>query len=421
MRPRVRALALAFALGWTVVAPAQEPEKPADPTDLVNAVLTALSGFSDLSEAELQSEVADIGGVPFKHPVPLEYMTHAELAKYLRQMFDEEYPADRAMVDQRLLTAFDLLPEEVDLREERGRLLLDNIAGFYDERPDRRRLYAVSEEHRLTPANQIVMAHELRHALQDQYMDVQGLLPESVGDFDDRRLALLSLLEGDATLVMEAFLMRRLPGVPEGAFADLSGVTLPDDGMAGTPAVLRDQLVKPYFAGRDFVRALVQQGGWARVKEAWSHPPASSEQILHPEKYTAGDAPRPVSVDYAPTGGKLLGDGVLGELLLRTFLGEGREDAAAGWGGDHYRLWDVKGRTLLVWRSVWDAPEAARQFTDAARGRLEASHGAGRPEGAWTVYRRNGWIVALGAAGGSPMLLASNDERALKAAQDANP
>ena len=57
-----------------------------------------------------------------------------------------------------------------------------------------------------------MLSHELRHALQDQYADVHGVLPDAVGDFDDRRLAFVSLLEGDATLVMERFLMKRLAG-----------------------------------------------------------------------------------------------------------------------------------------------------------------------------------------------------------------
>ena len=38
------------------------------------------------------------------------------------------------------------------------------------------------------------------------------MLPDSVGDFDDRRMAFLSVLEGDATLVMERFLVHRLTG-----------------------------------------------------------------------------------------------------------------------------------------------------------------------------------------------------------------
>ena len=101
----------------------------------------------------------------------------------------------------------------------------------------------------LTPANQLILSHELRHALQDQYVDVHHALPDSVGDYDDRRLAWLSLLEGDATWVMERFLLRRLPGGEE-AEESLGSLTLPTPAVPGAPPVVRDQLVLPYLVGR---------------------------------------------------------------------------------------------------------------------------------------------------------------------------
>jgi hypothetical protein len=86
------------------------------------------------------------------------------------------------------------LSPQTDLRDLRARVLEENIAGFYDERPGKKRLYAVSDDRRLSPSNQLILSHELRHALQDQYVDLHAQLPDAVGDFDDRRLAWLSLL-----------------------------------------------------------------------------------------------------------------------------------------------------------------------------------------------------------------------------------
>ena len=45
-----------------------------------------------------------------------------------------------------MLIALDLLPAGTDLRAVRARVLEENIAGFYDERPGKKRLYAVSED-----------------------------------------------------------------------------------------------------------------------------------------------------------------------------------------------------------------------------------------------------------------------------------
>ncbi len=407
---------LAFAAG---PGTAQEPP-PADPSDLVNTLLSGLLGFRDLTGPELQREVAEAGGIPFRADVPLDFMTRAQLSRYVRELLDAEYPEAKARVDQRTLVAFDLLAPPTDLRALRARVLEDNIAGFYDERPGHKRLYAVSADRRLSPANQLILSHELRHALQDQYVNLHAQLPDAVGDFDDRRVAWLSLLEGDATLVMERFLLRRLPGAEaDGALSGLSLPTAPE--VAGAPPVVRDQLVLPYLVGLDFVRAVWQRGGADAIQKAWARPPESSEQVLHPEKYFAHESPRPVDVSYTPRGGRLLNEGVLGELFARTLLGEGEERGAEGWGGDGFRVWDLGGRTLLVWRSVWDRPEDARTFEAAARRRFAAAHGDPEWRSGSAVYSGGSWRWALAPRAGGVQLVASDDGAALADALRALP
>lgn len=419
MKERLLRLLLALSL-LLAVRPAAAQEPPAaDPTDLVNTLLSGLLGFPDLTGRELQEEVAVVGGVPFRSDVPVDFMSRPDLARYLREVLDAEYPEAKARIDQRTLVAFDLLSPETDLRALRARVLLENIAGFYDERPGKKRLYAVSDDRRLSPSNQLILSHELRHALQDQYVDLHSQLPDSVGDFDDRRLAWLSLLEGDATLVMERFLLRRIPG--GGEVDDLSGFTLPTPEIAGAPPVVRDQLVLPYLAGLDFARALWKRGGASALRQAWAHPPESSEQVLHPEKYFAHESPRPVDVAYAPRGGRLVNEGVLGEVYLRTLLGEGEERGAEGWGGDAFRLFDVGGRTLLFGRSVWDSPEDMRHFLAAAERRFVKAHGTPEWRQGYAVYTSGPWRFALAPRAGGVQLVSSDDPLLLADALRSSP
>jgi hypothetical protein len=408
----VIACLLAAVLG-TAVAP--QPPSQSEMSDLLNTLLAALGGFREVSGPELQKEVAAAGGVPFRADVPLDFLGRDALSAYLKEVLDSEYPPARATADERTLIALDLLPPSTDLRRLRARLLEENVAGFYDERPGRKRLFAVSDDRTLTPANQLVLAHELRHALQDQYTDVHGTVPLSIGDFDDRRLAYLSLLEGDATLVMERFLLGRLPGVPQDVGA-LGGLSLPPNTLPGVPPVLQDQLVLPYLLGRDFARAIWERGGWEALRDAWSRPPASTEQVLHPEKYFAGETPRSPEVAYAPPAGRLLNEGVLGEMLARTLLGEGSEAAAAGWGGDLFRVFDVSGRTLLVWVSAWDTAADAREFAQAVRARFQARHGPARAERGFEVFGRGDWRFALVAQPDRVLLVSSDDAAVLQAA-----
>lgn len=414
----MRAAAGLLLCAALLAPPAGAQEPGGDATELIDALLSGLMGFTDMTGPELQKEVAAAGGIPFRSDVPVEYMTRAELSRYLADLLDSEYPMDRAEADQRTLLAFDLLPRGSDLRALRARLLEENIVGFYDERPGKKRLYAVSQQRRLTPANQLILSHELRHALQDQYADLHDMLPGSVGDFDDRRIAFLSVLEGDATLVMERFLVRRLTGGEKDD--EVPAFSLPVPPMPNVPPVLRDQLLLPYFAGREFAQSLQRKGGWDALKQAWGRPPESTEQVLHPEKYDAREGPRPVDLSYAPRGGRVINEGVLGEVLVKTFLGEAAPDeASAGWGGDRYRVWDVSGKTLLVWRSVWDSPADAGEFLSAAQSRLGSTHASEAGRRGFRVFAAPPWRFAVAERAGGVDFVSSDDGPALEAALDA--
>jgi uncharacterized membrane protein len=276
----------------------------------------------------------------------------------------------------------------------------------------------VSDDRRYTAMNQIVLAHELRHALQDQYAPLHDELPDSIGDFDDRRLAFLSLLEGDATLVMERFVRQRLgalaPGAGDEAAAGEEAQSLGAAGLAdvpGAPPVVRDQLVQPYLAGVSFARAVWARSGPEALRDAWGNPPVSMEQVLHPERYFAGEVPRTVSPSVtAPSGARVLSDGVLGELFLRTLLGDGAEAAAEGWGGDSWRLWDVGGRTALAWRSEWDTTRDADEFWAALRSRFVLRHGAASARAGWDVFGAAGErVFALRRDGDAVSLVSADD------------
>jgi hypothetical protein len=415
--PRVLLLA-ATLLGPAAQTPPPAGEKAAadGAADLVNALLGGLLGGTEVTAAQLQREVAEAGGLPFLRDVPIAFLSRDALAAYLRELLDAEYPVAQARADARLLEAFDLLPPGTDLRALRARVLEDNVAGFYDERPGRRQLYAVSGDRSFTPMNQIVLAHELRHAQQDQYEDLHVALEDDVSDFDDRRIAWMSLLEGDATLVMERFVRLRLGGLvaaeeetdEDAGAAALSAAGLID--LPGAPPVVRDHLLQPYLAGLAFARALWARGGAEAMREAWRQPPQSTEQVLHPSKFFAREAPRRVEPPVAaPAGARLLSEGVLGELLLRTLVEEGAQEAAAGWGGDGWRLWDVGGRTALAWRSQWDRPADASEFHEALRARF-ARRG---PPSSWT-----GWEIFAADGGRSFAVRRTGDAVDLVSADD---
>jgi len=103
------------------------------------------------------------------------------------------------------------------------------------------------------------------------------------------------------------------------------------------PLIIREGLIFPYLAGADFAR-------WFTVQFRDTVPfgprlPVSTEQILHTDRYLAGD--RPIDLRFSG-GAKPLYDDNLGEFETRVLLTElsGSEAVGAagalGWGGAHY-------------------------------------------------------------------------------------
>jgi hypothetical protein len=129
-----------------------------------------------------------------------------------------------------------------------------------------------------------------------------------------------------------------------------------------------------YNAGSGFAAAAYLRGGWPAVDAAHRDPPASSEQVLHPEKYfDARD--RPIEVALGGTeelerrGWTRVFEDTFGELDVRVLAGRVFDPVragaiAAGWGGDRCRVLVRSDAMIVAWLSVWDSEEDARDFAD---------------------------------------------------------
>ncbi len=120
---------------------------------------------------------------------------------------------------------------------------------------------------------------------------------------------------------------------------------------------------------------MYEAGGFEAIDQAWLELPQSTEQILHPEKYLAGEAPQVVEL---PPLDALLGEewqlanmDVLGEFYLREYLSlqldsQTAGQAAAGWGGDYYAVYyqEAEQAVVLALHIVWDTPAEQEEFTD---------------------------------------------------------
>lgn len=319
-------------------------------------------------------EVAAIRGLPVRRPIDFQVSDRSTIRGYAREALAREMSADEWEAYEALLAHVGLIPPDLDLEEIVLALYVEQIAGYYD--PGRKTFYLADWlPHLLQRA---VVAHEVTHALQDQHFDLERWLAEA-SPTEDAVLARAAVVEGDAMASMLAYLL--VPtGVPPESLPAV-GALLGQRGAAigaafptfdRAPEALQRLLLFPYVEGADFVLASLRRGGWETVDGLYRDPPASTEQILHPERYwETRDPPRPLETP-GPAEPPPWTAGSWGEfgiaLVLEAALGDSAaaNAAARGWDGDRFALRRTPdGALLYAWSSLWDSEADARQFAEA--------------------------------------------------------
>jgi len=145
----------------------------------------------------------------------------------------------------------------------------------------------------------------------------------------------------------------------------------------------------PYDVGMLFVDYLYKRGNWAEVNKAYQKPPVSTEQILHPEKYIAGETPIAVApvilADTLDPNWKLETTDSLGEFLTYLLMAYGADYSAevteneaaiasTGWGGDTYQVYSRSdnGTAILVAHWIWDTNRDGSEFETQMKKHLQA-------------------------------------------------
>jgi hypothetical protein len=345
-----------------------------------NGVVQA--GAADKIKAKLTS----VRGLAFREPVPVSAVSAAEARGMLEREVQHQFDPGELAAIGRVYVALGLLPAGLDLEKAFLDLYSSQVAGFYD--PVERRMVLVADAIasgfftraiegiiRRDLAGEMVLAHELTHALQDQHFGLNTGRAD-VGD-DDASLALRAVYEGDATLAGYAAVAGRLrPGGAVSIARKLERVpSQMERAYPEIPALIRDTIVFQYVAGVNFVSWAYKNAGWEGVNAILARPPRSTEQVLHPEKYFVRQE-NPVRVlvgamaPYLRGEWQLAEEATLGELTIRLlgerFFERPRAAAiAAGWDGDRLMALSRGEDLVLVWLTSWDGEPDAKEFYEA--------------------------------------------------------
>ena len=333
----------------------------------------ALKEFQEQVGNALPS-VASLTGVQSREPVKVDLLTREELGKFFQKNLKIEYPNDELKKRGQCFAQIGLLPEGYDLESGFMTLLSQQAGAVYDSRSKTLiGLRDLPSERKRSVNNKMILSHELTHALQDRVIDLARESEVALKNID-YEYALRAVLEGMASSVMIAYAQNlRYGDLPDlrsfwRSQSEASARTLGD-----APGYVTEYLMSPFAEGGAFIQAWQKRNPDKKLSDLLKEIPASSEQVLHFEKYAGKD--QPTNIDLANAHKILPGNwtrfyaNTLGEFELLVFFQIHRETQsnagalADGWDGCKFEAYEDENKNLiLLGSSAWDSQKDAEEF-----------------------------------------------------------
>ena len=333
---------------------------------------------------EVLAEMSKLISLPILSPLKKSLRSREEIQAYLLRKMNEDKDADKRYADQKTMEKFGLLPKDYPLEQTLIKVLTEQIAGLYD--PDSQEFFIADWN---SPADErAVMSHELTHALQDQHFHIDSW-SNAAKPNDDAELARDAVLEGSAMAAMVDYELAGKGSIRDlGDFdpALLMGDVDSSPELSKAPKILQDELLFPYLAGIQFTQHILKaSNGWPDFHKVFERPPASTQQILHPDLYLQNLEPPKIKLPD-PKGllsadWKKLDENNMGEFglleIFKQFLDKDRATRlAALWSADRYSLFENQKdkRTMLLFRIRLSSEAAAARFFGAYSELLELKY-----------------------------------------------
>ncbi len=318
--------------------------------------------------AEAVPQIEAAVGVRFKSPPRLEVRSKEQVRDFLLKKFDETTPSAEVAGQEAAYKAFGLIPDTLNLRKFLVDLLTEQIVGYYD--PTTKVLYVVQG----APDDLVgvTITHELVHALQDQYLNLDSLQRQTGNS--DRATAAQAVIEGQATYEQMSIMLGGgdIAQHMIGGWDKVRQTIRESQGsmpiFSSAPIVIQEELLFPYLSGAEFIRRFKQH---EPGKQPWLDMPVSTAQVLHEDQFFGAQRQVPVSLTLPSTTGRTVYENVLGEFDTRLLIYQFSQDqnlayrGAEGWIGDRYRIVSTPAGNAVVWATAWKSQFEAAEFVEA--------------------------------------------------------
>jgi len=340
--------------------------------------------------------VEELRGLKWKHEVPVGINTPDEFLEFAVVAVREEIGVERLKAISTFYQLLGVLKEDQDFEQTMYDMLKAGVGGYFDPKQDKFFMISTFNSGGLA---EYIMAHELGHALDHQYHDLNKIFEKVVGN-SDREFATRCVVEGSASAVGNAYLFQGIQNgwLDASELMDVDMMAKMMEGMDDVPVFMVINLSLPYLDGTTFVvrqpssnlmAAMLMEPTDEDLLRAFNSPPQSSEQIFHPEKYWDEKHFDPPVEIVLEDNSSALGEGwslamtdTLGEfgcaMMTMKKLPTAIEvsmgvvsmvhESSSGWGGDTCQVYiHEDGGALLYWDTVWDTEKDADEFAVAMR------------------------------------------------------
>jgi hypothetical protein len=373
----------------TGAKPSQSPETKAQPEEPDKKISPEEAQALFKSADEILQFASKQTGLPIKHEVKHKLTSRDEVQKFIEKRMKDDPDRKRMDESEFVMKKFGLLPHEFNLSKFMVAMLREQVAGYYDTKTKTMNLLDWLPPEVQKP----VMAHELTHALQDQYVDLDKWeeagypegkklpLPKELA-LDEERVARQSVTEGQAMLVLIDYSL-----VPMGSSAAESpeAVKMMEDQMMdgegspvfdSAPLYIKRALMFSYREGTEFERqVLVADGKKGAYKGTLDNPPQDTREVMLPAAYLRGQHTPLLAVpDYDKVLGhdwKQVDFGALGQFDVNVMMelyadAETSARLTPDWRGGYYYAAHRKGAApedvAFIYVSRWSEESAAENF-----------------------------------------------------------